>query len=307
MNRKRPERLIIRPPSEWRSILLRVVRGCRWNRCRFCGIYPALGQESFSERSSDEIFRDIDLLKQRFPDAKTIFIGDADPLGIPLEKAEKVLSCIRSSFPSLHRCTAYARASTLWKLRQQGIGRLARAGLSRVHIGLESGDSEILRFHRKGQTPEMVNTITPWLKQEGIEVSFYVLLGLGGKNRWERHIEQTAKICNRTHPDFIRLRRLWIYSKNDPGVSVSSPLLELIDKGQFIPQTEEGTVKECYRFVSSLAPIRSYITCDHANNYIRIDGYLHKDKQRMLRSIDSFLSQPASHRTRLYEATGSRI
>ena len=29
----------IRPPSEARSLLVRVIRNCAWNRCTFCPVY----------------------------------------------------------------------------------------------------------------------------------------------------------------------------------------------------------------------------------------------------------------------------
>ena len=29
----------IRPPSEAQSLLIRVTRGCHWNKCKFCGLY----------------------------------------------------------------------------------------------------------------------------------------------------------------------------------------------------------------------------------------------------------------------------
>ena len=57
-----PEALIIRPPSEAGSLLVRVVRGCHWNRCRFCGIYEAYGQP-FETRPLEDVLEDIDLLK----------------------------------------------------------------------------------------------------------------------------------------------------------------------------------------------------------------------------------------------------
>ena len=47
----------IRPPSEARSLLLRVTRNCPWNRCTFCPVYKGT---QFSVRPVAHIIRDID-------------------------------------------------------------------------------------------------------------------------------------------------------------------------------------------------------------------------------------------------------
>ena len=47
----------IRPPSEARSLLIRVTRNCPWNRCEFCPVYKGA---PFSRRTVEEIKADID-------------------------------------------------------------------------------------------------------------------------------------------------------------------------------------------------------------------------------------------------------
>ena len=42
----------IRPPSEAYSLLLRINRGCGWNKCRFCGFYRDV---PFSIRRADDV------------------------------------------------------------------------------------------------------------------------------------------------------------------------------------------------------------------------------------------------------------
>ena len=302
-----PENLIIRPPSEYRSLLVRLTRGCKWNRCRFCGLYPHLGEPTFSKRTVSEVKHDIDLLKQRNPRSETVFLGDADPLQIGLDEFIEITRYLKIVLP-IKRLTTYARVSTLWKLKEGAIKDLGRAGLDRVHIGLESGDAETLNFHRKGQSPKMVIETTSWLKEADIEVSFYVLLGLGGKKNWKRHILETARLINETEPDFVRIRRLWLYQSDSFFSGPECPLFEEIRAGTFTQQTPEGSVLELKLLIEKLNNhLSTLFVCDHQNNYVHVSGMIKNDKKYMLASIEDFLSLPEKERERHYQAVGSRI
>ncbi len=298
-----PEPLIIRPPSEWRSLLVRITRGCNWNRCRFCGIYPAMGEPDFSCRSLKGIKEDIDELVRRHPGLETVFFGDADPLAAGMEIFTGAAGYLRSLI-GIKRLTCYARASTLQKLGRDNIRLLAAAGLNRVHLGLESGDEEILRFQRKGQSSTMVVRVARWLKEAGIEISYYVLLGLGGAGRWQEHISSTAAVINETEPAFVRLRRLWLYGEGSAG---ECPLLQQVRDGSFIEQTPEGTVLEVKMLLELLSPLATFFACDHANNYITVSGYLRDDRDEMLRRVNDFLALPEERRQAHYAMTASRI
>ena len=305
--RKVPESLIIRPPSEYRSLLVRLTRGCKWNRCRFCGLYPHLGEPTFSKRTVPEIKYDIDLLSQRHTRAENVFFGDADPLQIGADAFIEIARYLRKVLP-VKRLTSYARASTLWKLKKNAIMDLARAGLNRVHIGLESGDAQTLNFHRKGQSPKMVKEAIQWLHEAGIEVSFYVLLGLGGKENWQRHILETAKIINETEPQFVRLRRLWLYQGNTIFSGPECPLYDEIRAGTFKPQTPEGTVQELRLLLEKLDNhLATFLVCDHQNNYVYVSGKIKDDRDDMLAVIDEFLALPEKEKEAHYRSVGSHI
>jgi radical SAM superfamily enzyme YgiQ (UPF0313 family) len=302
-----PESLIIRPPSEYRSLLVRLTRGCKWNRCKFCGLYPHLGEPTFSKRTVAEVKHDIDLLKNRNLRPGTVFFGDADPLQIGLDEFIEIARYLRQVMP-VKRLTSYARASTLWKLKKDGIDKLAGAGLDRVHIGLESGDAKTLNFHRKGQSPKMVKEVARWLKEAGVEVSFYVLLGLGGKDNWQRHILETAKVINETEPEFVRIRRLWLYKSDSFFEGPENPLFKEMRAGTFISQTPEGSVHELKLLIEKLdSNLATRFVCDHQNNYVLVSGVIKDDKKEMLATIDDFLSLPAAEREKHYQAVGSRI
>ncbi len=298
------EQPTIRPPSEWRSGLIRVTRGCRWNRCRFCGIYPHLGEPDFSVRPLPEILQDIDFLRQHRPELDTVFLGDADPLQAGTTTITTIADSLYASFP-LRRLTCYAKTSTLKTIGRAAIAELAGAGLKRIHLGLESGNDEILRYQRKGQSAKMVREVAGWLGEAGIELSVYVLLGLGGKTQWRQHILATAELLNDIAPAFIRLRRLWIFppSASGPGC----PLLEESLHGRFQPQTAEGTILELQLLLENLKAEGSFLTCDHENNYVRIEGRLQADLAEMRLQVDSFLRQPTEVKQACYQQIDARI
>ena len=298
------EQPIIRPPSEWRSGLIRVTRGCNWNRCRFCGIYPHLAEADFSIRSLQEILADIDFLKLRRPDIDTIFLGDADPLQVGTPVFQEIAEYLYKVFP-LRRLTCYARASTLKKIGRTGVIKLASAGLNRIHLGLESGSDTVLRYHRKGQNAQMVREVAGWLRDSGIDLSVYVLLGLGGETLWQEHILATANLLNDIRAQFIRLRRLWIYPPSFSGPGC--PLLNEVAMDRFRPQTAEGTVLELQLLLQNIRCQGSYLICDHENNYVKVEGMLMQDLEEMCRQVALFLGQPTEVKEAIYRDIDSRI
>ena len=89
---------------------------------------------------------------------------------------------------------------------QKYLKRLRQAGLTRLHVGLETGCAELLRKVEKGATPEDFVEAGKKVKEAGFELSLYILLGLGGEDLSEAHARGTAAVLNRIDPHFIRVR-----------------------------------------------------------------------------------------------------
>src|SRR5512147_783414 len=141
-----------RPPSEANSLLLRVTRGCPWNKCTFCSMYKST---KFEIRDLEEVLSDIELAKDLYGDGvRTVFIGDSNSLAIKAEVLVQVLHSLYSAFPHIERVTSYGRAKTLVKKPIEDLEKICQAGLTRLHVGLETGDRELLEAIQKGATPE---------------------------------------------------------------------------------------------------------------------------------------------------------
>lgn len=138
--------------------------------------------------------------------ARTAFLQDADTPIIPNQQLSEIICYLKDKFSFIERVTSYARAKTIFKKKEKELADLHSAGLSRLHIGLETGDDELLKKVQKGVTGEEHIIAGRKLKEAGIELSEYIMPGLGGKAMSGQHAENTARVLNAINPDFIRSR-----------------------------------------------------------------------------------------------------
>ncbi len=216
---------------------------------------------------------------------KTAFIGDSDSLIMKTSDLLEVIEYLRQTFPSLERVTSYARAKTVLRKTPEEMSQLRQAGLTRLHLGLETGDDELLKFIDKGSTAQEMIEAGKQVKESGISLSEYVILGMGGQDKWEQHAQGTARVLNAIDPDFIRVRTLITF----PG----TPLQEAIDKGEFTQISVENVLQEERLFID-LLEVNSEFVSDHVSNYIPINGKLPQAKQEMLEQIDAVLAATAA-------------
>lgn len=313
----------IRPPSESESLFVRITRNCPWNKCLFCPVYK---KKKFSRRSLEEIKDDISSMKEAaehieattskmgnkeinrdviesvyrenpdllqiafwlFRGGKNVFLQDADSLVMPAEQLAEAIKYLKEQFPTIERITTYSRSKTVSRRSVEEMKLLRDAGLTRVHIGMETGHDALLEFMRKGVTSEEHVEAGLKVKEAGLSLSEYILLGLGGKQLWEEHALDTARALNRIEPDFIRIRTL--------AVREGIPLKENIANGEFQLQDDEGTVREERLMLDNLE-CRSYYVSDHILNLLEeVEGQLPDDKNKMLETIDRFLSMSPENR-----------
>lgn len=310
----------IRPPSEASSLLLRVTRNCPWNRCTFCSVYK---KQKFSLRPVADVIEDIDLL-HRFvtqlqqggtprslaaqnlspsersalmaalnwleEGMRSIFLQDADSLVIRPENLIAILMHIRARFPQVERITSYARSSSVAKISSSNMAELAASGLNRIHIGMETASDRILQMVGKGASKEIHVVAGLKTREAGIELSEYVLTGIGGREFSEEHAIETADALNRINPDFIRFRTLHL--KDSVNLFANS------SDNCFKWTSDLDQAREIQLLLERLENITSRVKSDHSYNLLQeIDGRLPDDKQRLLDTLGEFIGMSPHDRT----------
>jgi len=229
---------------------------------------------------------------------KSIFIQDANSLIIKPPDMVKILTHIKSRFPWVERITSYSRSHTIARIKDENLKKIGDAGLNRIHIGLESGSDQVLKLVKKGVSKETHIKAGLKVKRAGIELSEYVMPGLGGKKLSEIHALETADALNQINPEFIRLRTL--------AIPNSVPLFEDYEEGRFEKCNDLLMAKEILLFLESLAGITSIIKSDHILNlFEEIEGKLPQDKEHMIKILHMFLDMNPEHQY-LYQV-GRRV
>ncbi|MBM4447260.1 MAG: radical SAM protein [Chloroflexi bacterium] len=316
----------IRPPSEAYSLLIRATRNCPWNRCQFCPVYKGQKFElrpaediikdiETAKAIADEIkelawrmgygnrLMDVaatiyngyqhnaticNVALWLWAGGKSAFLQDANTLIMRTPDLVKVVSFLKQAFPELNRITSYARSKTAAKKSLEELKELKDAGLSRLHIGMESGSNPVLSYVEKGVTAEEHIVGGKKVKEAGISLCEYVMPGLGGRKMSSDHVIGTATVINEIDPDYIRLRSLHIR----PGV----PLWSKVEAGDFELQTEDEVVEEIGKFIEKLE-VTSQLKSDHILNLLpEVEGKFPEAKTACLATINRYLALPPQER-----------
>jgi biotin synthase-like enzyme len=334
--RHRFEQGPIRPPNEACSFLLRLTRNCPWNQCLFCPVYKSrkFSLRTADEikqdiRTAKQIADEIKALSWKLgysgavndavigailnqPHTSTsyrsiaawmyyrtgaCFLQDADNLIMKTKDLVEVLTFLKEQFPEIKRVTTYSRSRTVIRKSVDELKKIRQAGLDRVHIGLETGYDPLLKLMKKGVSAAQHIEAGKKLLAAGMEVSEYVMPGLGGQEMWREHSVETAKVLNQINPHFIRLRSLRVPDR--------VPLHAKLKEGSFTMQTDDMLAEEIRLFIETLEGITSTVTSDHIMNLLEeVSGRLPHDKQKMLAVIETY--QDLSGSDRLVYRVGRR-
>jgi hypothetical protein len=314
----------IRPPSEANSLLLRLTRNCPWNRCTFCPVYKHArfslrplehilmdidcvhGQlERLQERRStagELSYAMLNALAEGLSDGEqlalyaayswledgqqSIFLQDANSLVLKPDELVRILEHIKDRFPRVRRITSYARSQTIDRISAADLARFAAAGLNRIHIGMESGSDAVLRQVQKGTDQALHIRAGLKVKQAGMELSEYVMPGLGGRSYSREHALETAAALNRIDADFIRLRTLAIPDHTE--------LYADWQDGTFEKLGDRQVAEEILLFLETLDGIHSTLQSDHILNLFQeLEGRFPQDKEKMVAVVQRFLALPA--------------
>lgn len=189
------------PRMQVKEFAIEGSRGCFW-RCTYCSIPPFFQADSYAAkwraRSPENIVREMKENVQKYPDVRLFRFVDPDFIGSPrqIDRLKDFIERISRSKLDIgfiidtRTSNVLGIPEGLWK-------NLRSVGLQEVYLGVENASLHIKRMMQKGTTAEddkqaitLLNKleirvrlgfmmITPWTKEEDIELNARALHSLG--------------------------------------------------------------------------------------------------------------------------------
>jgi len=268
---------VIRPPHEARNILLQVTVGCSYNRCTFCNIYQ---DSPFRVSPMAEIEQDLDEVRRHYPGCPRVFLLNGDAFALSYEKLKAIAEKIREYLPNCRIISAYAGITNIKDKTVDQLRDLRAMGVTKLTIGIETGDDEVLARVRKGYTAADIVEQCGKLDEAGMQYSIIYLGALAGHGGGEKNARESAKVFNRINPTHIGATSLTLL----PG----SELYEDAVAGRFVEAKELERARELLTLVDGLE-IKTFFAANHVSNNVVIKGHLPEDKPAMLTALREYI------------------
>lgn len=270
---------LYRPPSEAYSLIIQVTIGCSHNKCSFCGMYKS---KKFRIRSKSDIFRDLEEMAARYNKVRRIFLADGDALVLKTQDLKDILQKIRGLFPYCERVGIYATPNDILRKSPEELKTLKEHGIGIVYLGIESGSDRILKDISKGADSRVMIEAGKRLVESGIKLSVTLISGLGGKDGWQEHAKESARVINAINPDYLGLLTLLI----EPGTR----MYDMVKEGTFKLLSAEEVALETQMLIRNLELENCIFRSNHASNYFSLAGTLPHDKGKLLKQLDNVLN-----------------
>jgi len=268
---------LYRPPAEADNLIIQATLGCSFNQCSFCTMYRS---KHYTARPLEAVFEEIRQAAIQRPDTHRVFLADGDALALPAEHLLTILQELASSLPKLARVSCYATPGNIQRKTTEELTLLQQHKLSLLYVGVESGSDLILKKITKGATQRRMVEILTKAHACGLKVSATVILGLGGLQYSDEHINGTIELLNSAPVTYLSTLQLYLEE------SIAAEFHKKFGE-PFEALDDHAILKEQKKLISGLHPPQPVIfRSNHASNALALAGSLPKDKEKLLLQLD---------------------
>ncbi|GGG57573.1 radical SAM protein [Pseudohongiella nitratireducens] len=241
-------------------------------------------QKRFRPRPLAELEAEVQsILAQGLP-VYRVFLADGDAMTLSFRRLNDIMDMLNHYLPHRPRVSAYCLPRNLNNKTAEELSILRKKGLSLLYVGCESGDDELLSLINKGETYDSSLAALEKMAEAGIKRSVMVLNGLGGPHLSQQHALNTAQLMNAAQPEY--LSSLVVEFPNGEA-RFAAPF-----NGRWRKLNRQELFTEMELLLANLSLRNTIFRSDHASNYLVLKGVLGKDKEALLNTVRTAMTQP---------------
>ena len=267
---------ICRPPMEKSSFMLATAVGCAYNQCKFCNLFKHL---NYRLLPLEQIEAELRRVRAVGGNPKQVFLGDGNAFGMETSRLLCILEKIYHYFPNCQMVNMDATVTDIRNKTDKELYQLKKAGVGHLYLGIESGIDDVLIFMRKDHNIEQAYREIQRMKDAELLYDAHIMTGIAGMGRGIENAEKLAEFFNHTQPERIINFSLFL--------SRSVALYQDISAGRFIPANEVENLEEARRLLELIGEKPVLYDGFHDKLEFRVWGELPKDRQKMLKKLDS--------------------
>lgn len=170
-------------------------RGCPFG-CVYCN--KTIFGRIFRVKSPERVIEEFVRVKKL--GVKEVHILD-DTFTNDIARAKKICDLLIEKKVDMAWCTA--SGIRVDRVDLELLKKMKKAGCYRIHVGIESGNQEILNRIKKGINLEQVKSAVKWAKEAGLDVGGYFMIGLPGDT--EDTMRQTIGFAKSLNLDLAKI------------------------------------------------------------------------------------------------------
>ncbi|HEX6863867.1 MAG TPA: coproporphyrinogen-III oxidase family protein [Thermoanaerobaculia bacterium] len=258
------ERVLNSPPRPGAPIGLYLhIPFCR-KRCKFCYFRVYTDKDS-SEIGSylDALASEVELYAQKRAVAgrplKFVYFGGGTPSYLSVKQLDGLVSRVKAAIPwdGVQEVTFECEPGTLTRSKLEAIRAI---GVTRLSLGIENFDDEILRENGRAHVSTEIYRVLPWIEELGFDqLNIDLIAGMVGEtwDTWKDSVKKTLDLA----PDSVTIYQMelpynTVYSQSVLGGSFDRPLADWPTKRAWQDYAFEELARAGYVVSSAYTMVR---------------------------------------------------
>jgi oxygen-independent coproporphyrinogen-3 oxidase len=180
-----------------------------FTECLFCNSFPQPADRQAQQEYLDDLVREIELMAGHGlfagKRARCIYFGGGTPTAFANRDLKRIVDTLRGCIELAAGCSITCEAHPATLTSAQRVAELAGIGLTRISIGCQSFDAEVLELCDRSNSAALIRQVVDSLQAAGLAVNVDMMTGLPGQTL--ASVEKDLAILEEIRPTAVEYIR----------------------------------------------------------------------------------------------------